>query len=88
MLDAPVMASRGFLHAVVPDADVAREVEQRARRMATLSPQAARLNKQALRALWPAEPPASLLDHAYRYADSPEHREGIAAFNEKRAPVF
>ena len=42
----------------------------------------------SLRALWPAEPPARLLDHAYRYADSPEHREGIAAFNQKRAPVF
>jgi len=88
VLDASVMAARGFLHAVVSDADVATEVSQRARRMVSLSPQAARLNKRALRALWPSAPPADLLDQAYRYADSPEHHEGIAAFNQKRAPVF
>jgi len=29
-----------------------------------------------------------LTQQAYRYADSPEHREGIAAFVEKRKPVF
>ena len=88
VLDAPLMAARGFLHAVVPDADVALEATQRAHRMAMLSPQAARLNKQTLRALCQVEPAADLLDHAYRYADSPEHREGITAFNQKRAPVF
>jgi hypothetical protein len=27
-------------------------------------------------------------DGAYRYADSAEHREGIAAFMAKRMPVF
>lgn len=88
VLDAHLMAARGFVHAVVADADVAAEVLRRARHIVTLSPQAARLNKQALRALCRTDPPADLLDHAYRYADSPEHREGIAAFRDKRAPVF
>lgn len=88
VLDAPTMAARGFLHAVVPDADVAAEATHRATRMAALSPQAARLNKQTLRALLDTEPPAELMQQAYRYADTPEHREGIAAFCEKRAPAF
>lgn len=30
----------------------------------------------------------ALMHHAYGYADSPEHREGICAFLEKRSPNF
>jgi enoyl-CoA hydratase/carnithine racemase len=61
-----------------------------------LAPQAARLNKQALRtlALQPLPSGVSGQDGgaqasvAYGYADSTEHREGIGAFLEKRKPVF
>jgi enoyl-CoA hydratase/carnithine racemase len=80
VLPAAVMNLRGFLTRVVADADVAAEAERSAQRIAALSPQAARLNKQALRATPPSEP--------YSYADSREHREGIAAFLAKRKPVF
>jgi enoyl-CoA hydratase len=60
-----------------------------AQHIATLSPQALRLNKQALRAL--GQPPFSSADDRerfYAYADSAEHREGLAAFNERRAARF
>ena len=70
-----------------------------ARRIATLAPAAARMNKQTIRAL--NKPLATegrlhdamysiadVVQDAYRYADSPEHREGIQAFVEKRKPDF
>lgn len=81
-LSASEMKQRGFLNRVVPDADVAAQALASARRIAALSPQAARLNKQLLRNL------AGPHEAAYRYADSPEHREGISAFLEKRQPAF
>lgn len=81
-LGAAEMKQRGFLNRVVPDADVAVQALASARRIAALSPQAARLNKQVLRNL------GAHHDAAYGYADSPEHREGISAFLEKRQPVF
>ncbi len=88
VLGAGEMQARGFLHAVLPDSDVAAEVQARAQRVARLAPQAARLNKQTLRALGAGQPVQAVLDHAYDYADQAEHREGIAAFLAKRQPVF
>lgn len=87
VLDAAEMKSRGFLQRVVADGEVASQAEASAQRIASLAPQAARLNKQSLRALGVA---VSELDAsgAYAYADSPEHREGIAAFLAKRKPRF
>jgi enoyl-CoA hydratase/carnithine racemase len=84
VLDAAQMQSRGFLNAVVADVLVAHEAESRCARIAALAPQAARLNKRTLRALAAGEQPAS----AYDYAPGDEHREGIAAFLEKRKPRF
>lgn len=88
VLDAHEMKARGFLNAVLPDADVAANVLARARRIAHLAPQAARLNKQTLRALGAGRPVETTLERAYHYADQAEHREGIAAFLAKRPPVF
>lgn len=88
VLDAPTMLARGFLQTVVHDAEVPVEAQQRALRIARWAPQAARLNKQALRALAGGQGTAALLTTAYDYADSAEHREGIAAFLAKRPPVF
>src|SRR5450830_180315 len=86
-LDAATLLARGFLTRLLPDDQVASDARQSAARIATLAPQAARLNKQTLRAL--ASPlPEALLHQAYAYADSAEHREGIAAFLAKRAPAF
>ena len=84
VLDAAEMKSRGFLHAVVAEPALADEAQARCQRIAALAPGAARLNKQTLRAI------AALQSHpgAYDYAPDPEHREGIAAFLQKRKPAF
>lgn len=90
VLGAAQMQARGFLQRVVPESALAMEVEQSVQRIARLAPQAARLNKQTLRALQPmgAGMPVALLDSAYDYADSAEHREGIASFLAKRPADF
>lgn len=99
LFSATELQAGGFLGAVLPDDDVAFQAQDRAARMAALAPQAARLNKRTLRALMGPLAPigraqdamdslAKMLRQAYAYADSAEHREGIAAFMEKRRPVF
>lgn len=96
VLDAPTLLLRGFLNGVLTDADVAGEALARARRIAALAPQAARLNKQTFRTLNQLNPSVSgssdamefVANSAYAYAGSAEHREGIAAFLGKRKPVF
>lgn len=87
ILDAPTLLARGFLNQLVPEAELTAQVQARVDRILPLAPQAARLTKQTLRALWPPLPPELLAD-AYRYANSPEHREGIHAFLDKRRPQF
>lgn len=96
VLDASEMKARGFLSRVVPDAEATAQAQASAQRVARLAPQAARLNKQTMRALSAAAASAEqaeaamalIVDGAYDYADSAEHREGIAAFLGKRQPVF
>ena len=97
--DAQRLYDAGFLLRVLADDAVADACLQHARRIATLAPQAARLNKATFSALNRApapvdagggaiDPIATLLADAYRYADSAEHREGIGAFLAKRSPNF
>jgi enoyl-CoA hydratase/carnithine racemase len=88
VLDAAEMKQRGFLNQVVPAEELAQAVEQRLHTMIQLAPQAARMNKQTLRALGRLDgAPGDPLE-SYRYADSAEHREGITAFMAKRPPNF
>ena len=85
------LCEAGFLLRVLPDAQAAPEALAQAGRIAALAPAAARLNKRTfsvLRRFAAAESFAPLLPEAYDYADTREHREGIAAFIAKRAPVF
>jgi enoyl-CoA hydratase len=89
VLDAATARERGLVNHVVADESIAAEARHLAERIALLSPQALRLNKRALRAF--ATPPLSRADERvphYAYADSAEHREGLAAFNDKRSPRF
>lgn len=81
---------RGLLNRVVEDERVADEVQATAERMAALSPQALRLNKRALREFAGGGPPSTAEQRRphYAYADSAEHREGLAAFNERRPARF
>jgi enoyl-CoA hydratase/carnithine racemase len=94
VFNAQQMLERGFLSRVVTDEALADEVAAIVQRMTALSPQAARLNKRTLRALQNqvsadgAENREDILGRPYAYADSREHREGIAAFLEKRTPEF
>jgi enoyl-CoA hydratase/carnithine racemase len=82
VLDAAAMLQRGFLNRVVTDAEVATSAMQSVNRILSLSPQAARLNKQTFRALSMRENS----QNPYRYADSAQHKEGVSAFIDKRKP--
>lgn len=102
VFDAPALLARGFLLQVLGDTGVAAHSEALAQRVASLAPQAARMNKQTLRAIHAKNKSlarvdsaqaatdfiATLATTAYTYADSAEHREGIAAFLAKRKPQF
>lgn len=109
VFDAAHMQSCGFLIRTLADGQTADAAWAMAQRIAALAPQAARLNKQTLRALAvpnsafaPAEHAQTAINNIantvqpaalrggdpYAYADSAEHREGIAAFLEKRSPRF
>jgi enoyl-CoA hydratase/carnithine racemase len=46
------------------------------------------LNKQTLRQLAGGGPSPGERRAHFRYADSPDHREGVTAFLEKRPPRF
>lgn len=91
VLSAAEMKQRGFLNQVAPAHEAGAAALAWVERSATLAPGAARLNKQAFRALAEAGNAQSVTDlivSAYRYAASPEHREGVTAFVEKRPPRF
>jgi enoyl-CoA hydratase len=89
VLDAQEAFARGLVTRVVADDEVAIQAHRAAERIAELSPQALRLNKRALRQFTPAphSTPAERAPH-YAYAASDEHREGLAAFKQKRKPRF
>lgn len=89
LFDAATALQRGLVQRVVPDAEVAVEAEATAKRIAAGAPRAARLNKRTLRLI----APQFHFSEAQRaelaaYASGPDHREGITAFIEKRAPRF
>lgn len=78
------MAAQGFLMQVAPAEQLDASCNIVVERIAGLAPQAARLNKQTLRALRAG---AEVIN-PYGYAPSAEHQEGIAAFLAKRKPLF
>lgn len=89
VLNAAEALQRGLVTRVVADTDLASEVARTALAMARLSPQAMRLNKQALRQFARGgNSSRTEREPHYAYAPSDEHREGLAAFNEKRPANF
>jgi enoyl-CoA hydratase/carnithine racemase len=99
VFDAQDMLARGFLTRVLDADGLGHQATAWADRIAALAPHAARMNKQTLRQKFirnrPAErieiaqaAPETIASMAYAYADSPEHREGIDAFLNKRKPEF
>lgn len=85
VFDAAHMLAQGFLLHHLPEPALSARVHELTQQVLQGAPKAARLNKQTLRAL--SAIPAA---HAsgYDYAGDTEHREGILAFLEKRAPRF
>ncbi len=88
LFDAPRAQQLGLVHAVVGDDEVVATTLARARAAAGLAPNAARLNKRTLRQLAAGGPSAAERRAHFGYAASAEHREGVTAFIEKRAPQF
>ncbi|MEO6322050.1 MAG: enoyl-CoA hydratase/isomerase family protein [Polaromonas sp.] len=98
VLDAAEMKQRGFLNRVCEPSALAGAVRDLSERIGSLAPAAARQNKQTFRSNQPLahallsghaiDSVANFTTDAYRYANSAEHREGVTAFNDKRAPVF
>lgn len=88
LFDASRALQCGLIHAVAPAAELADLVAQRAAQIAMLSPQAARINKRTLRQIAAGGPSGPERRAHYAYADSHEHREGVQAFLQKRAPRF
>lgn len=88
LLGADEALARGIVNRVVADDAVAAEAAASAARIAALSPQAHRLNKRTLRQLAAGGPSAAQRHEHFAYADSAEHREGLAAFIEKRPARF
>lgn len=88
LLDAQEALARGIVNRVVVDEAVADEARRTADRLTLLSPQAMRLNKITLRQLAAGGPSLEQRRAHYTYADSAEHREGLAAFIEKRPARF
>ena len=88
LLDAHAALQLGLVHEIAPDQQVEARVHQRAERMSALSPQAARINKRSLRQIAAGGPDSAERGAHFGYADSPDHREGVTAFIEKRPPRF
>ena len=91
VLDAREMKQRGFLNQLTPADALGAAALAWVDRIKPLGPRAARLNKQALRAIAQmprAQAAIDLIANAYAYAASAEHREGVTAFIEKRSPRF
>lgn len=86
VFSASDMAQKGFLGQLVDADQLDTVVQATAEKVAALSPLAARLNKQAMRAL--AQGGAQAVVAPYAYALEAEHQEGITAFLEKRKPRF
>lgn len=89
ILDAAEAQAKGLLTRVVDDADLEAELARTLARIAAGAPLAATLNKRMARRLQRPEPlDEAELDAFFSYSDTRDHREGVTAFLEGRAPAF
>lgn len=88
LFDASQALACGLVHAVLPDGELHAAALQRAERLQALAPGAARINKQTFRRIAAGGPSAAERLAHFDYAPGAEHREGVAAFTERRAPRF
>ena len=91
LIDAATAAQLGVVNRVVPDEELARVTYEFARRLAQSAPLALGLMKRALNRSVNLDLPDVLeleADLQSLCTQTRDHREGVAAFKEKRAPVF
>ncbi len=88
VFDADRLLGNGYLCEVVAADEWTEAIDKLEQQVLGLSTLSARLNKHTLRALAADGLSGNVLARAYDYAAHAEHREGIAAFLEKRPPRF
>ena len=89
ILSAREAYEKGLLTRVVDDAGVADEAYATARRIGAGAPLVAAWHKQWIRRLQSGQPLSEAEKAAsFAFLDSDDYREGLAAFFEKRKPVF
>ncbi len=89
IVDAAEALRWGLIHRVVADDALDAEVQATTRRITAGAPLVHAWHKRFVRRLGEAEPvDAADLDECYEFLDTDDYREGIAAFKDKRRPVF
>lgn len=89
ILSASEAYEKGLLTRVIDDAGVADEAYATARRICAGAPLVAAWHKQWIRRLQSGQPLSEAEKAAsFAFLDSDDYREGLAAFFEKRKPVF
>ena len=89
ILSSAEALQKGLLTRVVPDAQLGDEVAAAARRIVDGAPLVARWHKQWAKRLQHDEPLTDdELRASFAFLDTADYKEGLAAFLEKRKPVF
>ncbi len=89
VFDADEALAKGLINRVVDDEAMEAEIAATARRIAAGAPLANRWHKAFIRRLDdPAPVSPAELDECYRFLETADYAEGLAAFRAKRKPVF